>query len=130
MNGRVFLIQEPGTGRDITTATQYGTIVQIFAAEESPGLRSESGLRRLAEALQSYDPAHDHICYAGGDWATMYLTGAVMQELGFETVSYLRWERGRGDQPGTYRPVTINHGKFTRWMDEQDRVTAALLPAE
>lgn len=111
-NPIVYLIQEPTTEKDLSSAAQYGKIVPILASSDKPSQSPEKSLETLWNSLQNYRPAIDYICFAGGDPLAEFLAGIVLERLAFENITRLVWNRIRdssGVRSGTgfYMPKII-----------------------
>ena len=82
---RVFIIEKPQVGKDVSTAEQYGKLVTIFdfnARRPSvfhPTEYVEQVIRRLKEC--DFDPTNDMILLCGALLPTSLLLTAVVNEF-------------------------------------------------
>lgn len=109
----VYLLQEPTSDKDLSSALVYGRIYPIIGSNEQPAKDIPRTMNKLAVALRNYDPSCDSICFAGGDPMVELLAGIVLERLGFEEVIHLVWNRERADNGirtghGCYMPKRIN----------------------
>lgn len=108
----VYLIQEPNTEKDLSSAAAHGRIVPIFSAYDKPSLNINASLQKMYEVLSDYDQEQDAICFAGGDPLLEFLAGIVIERLQFDKVNHLVWNRERGSNGertgrGFYLPKMI-----------------------
>jgi hypothetical protein len=84
MNERVFVIERPKPGLDISKAAEYGEIVHIF--HEGDGrcsvFDSDKFCQRIIERLQElrFDPDRDSICVVGSMILVVLLVVAAQAE--------------------------------------------------
>lgn len=110
----VYLIQEPTTDRiprDLSSANRYGKIVSVLSAEHKPSLLPGPSLHEMRRVMKNFHP-DDYILWIGGDPMGPLLAGYVMNELGYRSCKFLRWERerdldGRRTGTGFYMPGTV-----------------------
>lgn len=110
---KVYLIQEPNSEKDLSSAAKQGKIVTIFSSHEKPAFNVPESLQRIYESLLSFDQKNDSICFAGGDPLLEFLVGIVVERLQFEQVTHLVWNRERdssGEKTGKgyYIPKIIH----------------------
>lgn len=99
-NPIVYLLQEPTSNKDLSSAAQQGTIVPIISSEDQPTKNINATMLKLYNSLQHYRPECDFICFAGGDPIVEFLTGVIMERLGFESIKKLIWNRERSPNGG------------------------------
>lgn len=108
----VYLLQEPTSDKDLSSAAKQGRIVPIISNTEKPSQNIAATIDKLAANLKHYDPSCDAICFAGGDPIVQFLAGVVLERLGFDEVTHLIWNRERVDGhktgSGFYMPKKIN----------------------
>lgn len=108
----VYLLQEPTSDKDLSSAAKQGRIVPIIRNGDRPSQNVAATIDRLAAALKYYDPESDSICFAGGDPIVQFLAGVVLERLGYEEVTHLIWNRERVDGQktgsGFYMPKRIS----------------------
>lgn len=92
----VYLLQEPTSEKDLSSAAKYGRISPIIYAHEKPMQSIQQTMNRIYNCLEQFDPENDYICFAGGDPIIPFLAGVAMERIGFESVKYLVWNRDRG----------------------------------
>lgn len=110
----VYLIQEPNTDRfprDLSSANRYGKIVPVLSAAYKPSLLPGPALHEMRRALRAFRP-DDFILWIGGDPMGPILAGYVINELGYRSCKFLRWERERDPEgrrlgTGFYVPGTV-----------------------
>lgn len=95
MTGTVFLIQEPNTDKDLSSAKQFGKIRPIISAEEKPAQNITGVMNKLYAALEDYNYQTDVICFAGGDPLLEFLTGVAVASLALPEITHLIWNRER-----------------------------------
>lgn len=107
----VYLLQEPTSDKDLSSAAKYGRIVPILEQGDKPSKNTVYAIEKLAESLKYYDQSCDAICFAGGDPIVQFLAGVVLERLGFDEITYLVWNRERIDGQrtgsGFYLPKRI-----------------------
>jgi len=121
----VYLLQEPTSDKDLSSAAKQGRIVPIISNTEKPSQNIAATIDKLAGSLKHYDPACDSICFAGGDPIVQFLAGVVLERLGFDEVTHLVWNRERIDGQktgsGFYMPkrVSLVEGNPNNFMIEE-----------
>ena len=111
---RVFVIQNTRYPADVSPAAIYGEVEYVLGTGDRTSSSPHLTLRKLFGALETFDPDHDFILWAGGDPLSCLLTGAVLSELGVVRYKYLRFEKERskpnpGEQvKGFYVPVLVD----------------------
>lgn len=115
----VYLLQEPTTARDLSSAVKYGKVVQILSAKDKPYQDPEGCMRKLQTTLRNFNPYNDYLCYAGSDPLVQFLTGIIMERMEIGEVKQLLWNRERDEKGATtgrgyYLPKTI-----TIWPQEE-----------
>ena len=108
----VYIRQEPTSEKDLTSAAQYGALKPILASDDNPAKNAMFSMNKIYNALYDYNSEEDHLCFPGGDPVALLLTGAVLERLGIEEVSYLVWNRERDNagmrkSTGFYMPKKI-----------------------
>lgn len=108
----VYILQEPTSEKDLTSAAQYGALKPILSSEDNPSKNVMFSMNKLYNALCNYNPEEDYICCPGGDPIVPLLAGATIERIGLEEVNYLVWNRDRdpsGVRKGTgfYVPKKI-----------------------
>ena len=101
---RVIVIQSTRYPADVSPAKIYGEIEYVLGTSDRTSSSPELSARKLFKALDSFEPEHDFILWAGGDPLSCMLTGAVLAELGILRYKYLRFEKDRSS--GRSEPVT------------------------
>lgn len=108
----VYLLQEPTSDKDLSSAAKQGRIVPIISNTEKPSQNIAATIDKLASSLKHYDPGCDALCFAGGDPIVQFLAGVVLERLGFDEVTFLLWNRERIDGQktgsGFYMPKKIS----------------------
>lgn len=106
----VFVVQDPGPGRDFSTALEYGSLFFLLDSSDRPSYGNVPTLQKLRSGLANFSE-DDFIVWAGGDPLSPVLVGTVLRELGLSRFRYLRWERvrreGQRTGQGFYVPVTV-----------------------
>jgi hypothetical protein len=102
---RVIVIQNTRYPADVSPAKIYGTIEFVLGPGDRTSSNPEQSARKLFDALETFEPEHDFVLWAGGDPLSCMLTGAVLAELGILRYKYLRFEKERG-KGGHGEPVT------------------------
>lgn len=95
MNPIVYLIQEPTSDKDLSSAAKYGKIVPLIGSDERPSTNIQFTINKLISILQNFNAEEDYICFAGGDPVIPMLIGVVMERLNFDEFNYLVWNRSR-----------------------------------
>ena len=115
----VYILQEPNSERDLSSASKFGKINFIFGSNEKPALNTESSMDKLYDAMEGYDPEQDFICFAGGDPLLEFLCGVVVVNLGVPHITRLIWNRerspnGQRNGNGFYVPkkIVLNEGNY------------------
>ena len=107
---RVFLIQEPPAGRDLSTAAKYGSFELIFSQSDKPSLLPGPCLFKARQKVRDAKP-EDYFCWAGGDPYASFLVGIALAEQNWPSIKFLRWDRLRGDDGnrhgGFYVPTEV-----------------------
>ena len=108
----VFVIQEPRSERDLSSAADYGPIHFLLDSGDNPSSLPGPCLHKMVKALTDFDPEEDYITCAGGDPAGMTLLGFALATLPGKWVNYLRWDRvrkldGSRSGQGVYIPVKM-----------------------
>lgn len=121
----VYLLQEPTSEKDLSSAAKYGNIVPIIGSHEKPGWNIQVTLNKLKNKLQDYDPENDSICFPGGDPIVQLIAGIVLERLGFYEVTYLQWNRSRdpNNNPtgsGFYVPKKIQLKPKYKYQDHSN----------
>lgn len=108
----VYLLQEPTSDKDLSSAAKQGRIVPIMGSNERPSQNIAATIDKLASALKHYDSSCDSICFAGGDPIVQFLAGVVLERLGYDEVTHLIWNRecigGQKTGSGFYMPKRIS----------------------
>lgn len=109
----VYLLQEPTSEKDLSSAEKYGRLKPIIGAEDKPSLNPLQTLNKIYDALYNYDSEQDSLCFAGGDPLVEFLAGIAIERLGIEEVTHLVWNRekdgnGKRTGKGFYVPKKIN----------------------
>ena len=99
-NSTVFLLQEPTSDKDLSSAAKYGRLEPIIASHDKPSQEIQKTMNKLYFALERFNPATDYICIAGGDPIVPFLAGVAMERIGFESVKHLVWNRERAPEGG------------------------------
>lgn len=112
---KVYLLQEPTSEKDLSSAAKYGAIFPIIDSKEKVAMNIESVFNLIYDALENYDPDADFICFAGGDPLLEFMAGIIISRLGFTEVTHLVWNRERNgggyhSGQGYYMPKTIKLG--------------------
>jgi hypothetical protein len=121
----VYLLQEPTSDKDLSSAARQGRIVPIMSSNDRPSQNVGATIDKLASHLKYYDPTTDAICFAGGDPIIQFLAGVVLERLGFDEVVFLAWNRERIDGQktgaGFYMPkrISLVEGDATNFMMEE-----------
>lgn len=107
----VFLLQEPTSQRDLSSAEKYGRIQIVIGAEDKPSINISKALNKMQLAMKTYSPEHDVICFAGGDPIVQFLLGIVAERLNIPELTQLIWNRetrgGERTGNGFYVPKKI-----------------------
>ena len=107
---KVYIIQDPGSGRDFSSAVDYGSLVFLLDSSDRPSYILPPTVQKLNQFLKDFQ-AEDFIVWAGGDPLSPILVGHVLSSLGHSEFRYLRWERVRKNGyrtgQGFYVPVTV-----------------------
>lgn len=108
----VYLLQEPTSEKDLSSAATYGRLFPIIGAHEKPSQNIQQTINKLYACLETFNSEKDYLCFAGGDPIIPFLAGVVMERIGFETVTHLIWNRERSNDgartgSGFYMPKTI-----------------------
>ncbi len=108
----VYLLQEPTTQRDLSSAEKYGKIVSIIGSNEKPSINIPSALSKITNAMTKYRPEFDVIVFAGSDPIVEFLLGVVAERLQLKELTKLIWNRsrdpeGRLNGGGFYVPKKI-----------------------
>lgn len=120
----VYLLQEPTSDKDLSSAAKQGRIHPIISNTEKPSQNIAATIDKLAAALKFYDPSCDSICFAGGDPIVQFLAGVVLERLGYDEVTHLIWNRERVDGQktgsGFYMPkkVSLIEGDTSNFIQE------------
>lgn len=115
----VYIIQEPTSEKDLSSAAQYGALKPILSSEENPLKNIMASMNKIYNALYDYDSEQDHICFPGGDPVALLLTGAVAERLGIEELSYLVWNRER-DNTGNRKSTGFYVPKKIKIFENQE----------
>lgn len=109
----VYVVNQParrttGVVYDISPATAHGPLDFIFTMHQPrPSSDPAWALNAAHEKLKDFDCQNDFILWAGGDPFSLAVVTAVLAE-GFETFSFLKWERDRETHEGHYVPITLD----------------------
>lgn len=120
----VYLLQEPTSDKDLSSAAKQGRIVSIMTSSDKPSQNVEATIDKLASYLKYYDPMCDSICFAGGDPIVQFLAGVVLERLGYDEVVHLIWNRERIDGQktgsGFYMPkrISLLEGDPNNFIDD------------
>lgn len=111
-DSKVYLLQEPTSEKDFSSAIKYGALLPVLGAYDNPSHNVLFCMNKMYDALQNFDEQQDYICIAGGDPLCGFLAGVVMERLGFENVNHLIWNRERDEdgnrkKTGFYVPKCI-----------------------
>lgn len=108
----VYLLQEPTSDKDLSSAAKQGRIVPIISNTERPSNNIPATIDKIASHLKYYNPMQDSICFAGGDPVVLFLAGVVLERLGYDEVTHLVWNRERVDGQktgsGFYMPKRVS----------------------
>jgi hypothetical protein len=91
---RVIVIQNTRYPADVSPAKIYGTIEFVLGPGDRTSSNPELSARKLFDALETFEPEHDFVLWAGGDPLSCMLR-----------YKYLRFEKERG-KGGHGEPVT------------------------
>jgi hypothetical protein len=91
----VFLLQEPTTSRDLSSAEKYGKIIPIIGAEEKPSINIAAALNKMLRAMSTYSPENDFVCFAGSDPIVQFLLGIAAERLQISEITHLIWQKDR-----------------------------------
>ena len=94
MNRTVYVIQEPSSSRDFSSALKYGRLEFILSPHEKVGMLPARSLSFLRTKLKNFKN-DDYVVWAGGDPFAPILAGLVLGEMAFKEINYLRWERDK-----------------------------------
>jgi len=110
----VWLVQTHNQSRDFAPALKFGDIHPILGVDSraciTPGaVRYEIDKELFDSPGNKFNPELDFILWAGGDYLSMLLLGAVFQKRGINDFKFLRWERGSWNDGGAgyYLPVKV-----------------------
>lgn len=92
----VYVIQEPGPGRDFSSAQRYGRVEFLLSRDDKPSFTPGPVLQKLRRVMHRIQPG-SYITWAGGDPMAPVLAGIVLRELNMVDVKFLRWERERNE---------------------------------
>lgn len=125
----VYLLQDPSTEKDLSSAAKYGKIEIMVGAQDKPSVNVAAAMATIRQAINSYDSESDYLCHAGGDPLVLLLTGIELERKGISEITYLIWNRSRdkdGNRSGAgfYLPkkIQINNRKKAT-MEEFDELT-------
>lgn len=91
----VYVLQEPTSEKDFSSAVKYGKIVPIIGQHDKPSWNVNLALQKLSNALKNYNPETDYICFPGGDPLVQLLAGIMLERHNVKEVNYLQWNRKR-----------------------------------
>lgn len=114
----VYLIATPTIDRrgrtpNLEPASRYGDIKAVLDSGDYPTFHPLQALRKIYQKLESFDPAKDHLMWAGGDTLAAVMVGSVLSDYQVEEVNWLRFDRGwkengeRDNENGLYVPVKV-----------------------
>lgn len=110
----VWIIQSPTSKTlDLSSASRYGRIETIIAANERPSYHPGPTLTKLTETFKKkLNYLEDYLLWTLSDPVSLLLTGVVLERLRVPSIKLLRWENER-DTSGTrtgkgfYVPTSI-----------------------
>ena len=121
--------RDPQTGekipRDLSSASRYGKLEFLLTQEDLPSLLPAPTFFKIHKRLKDFRPDVDFVFFAGGDPFAVGLCFAVLRDMGFRAVTFLRWERERGidgermTKSGFYVPVTTKIS--FNWHDQGEK---------
>lgn len=97
----VFVVHKPGSRPlNLVPAAQFGHLEFMFEADEQTSLTPSASMQQAKAFLRNhnYGP-QDHLCWAGGDPASLVIVAGAMFEQG-RVINWLRWERAMRDADG------------------------------
>jgi hypothetical protein len=124
MKNKVYIIQDPGKERDLSSAQRYGVLEYILTPNDKPSFLPGPCLYKLRKAFTNLT-TEDYIVSLGGDPLGNVLAGIALGESTLPVINILRWERERdfnGERTGGgfYVPLHINKRPFKREVKEHE----------
>ena len=110
----VYVSQQPILNRhnwmpNLEPATKYGQLKYIFQGDAQPYQTPQRSLAHAIDILQDFKPKQDHLLWPNtGDPTAMWCAILAFQVLGIDCVSFLYWNKPRGNSQGYYAPIEFN----------------------
>lgn len=113
----VFLISQPSVKRngetpDLKPLAEHGEVKVLITTGDYPTLHSKRCLGLIEARLADFNADTDFLAWAGGDTLSAVMAGALMERLGVDHFTWLKWQRGWGangqrSDTGHYRAVKV-----------------------
>jgi len=110
----VYVSQEPTPNRhdwvpNLEPATKYGALRFIFNGDEQPYMFPKRSLAHAVDILRGFDQKTDHLLWPNtGDPTAMWCAILALNVLGFKRISFLYWNKPRGNRQGYYAPIEFD----------------------
>ncbi len=110
----VYVSQQPIPNRhnwtpNLEPATKYGALKFIFQGESQPYLKPQSALLHAMEILANFNQEQDYLLWPNtGDPTAMWCAILALTQLEFTRISFLYWNKPRGNKQGYYAPMEFN----------------------
>lgn len=117
----VWKLQEPQppVERDISSAGEFGEIVEVLTPYELPSKTPDYCLAKMISNFEDFNSG-DFIVFPGGDPLTPLLAGIALQQSGVDEFNWLYWHRDFANGGGFYKPIRIDLISFKRMFKMQN----------
>jgi hypothetical protein len=116
-NSVVWKLQEPQppAERDVSSAEEFGTIVEVLTPYELPSKQPDYCLAKMITNFEDFKEG-DYIVFPGGDPLTPFIAGLALQHNDISEFFWLYWHRDNQNGGGFYKPIRIDLVNFKRML--------------
>jgi len=116
---KVFLIAQPSVSREghfprLEGLAEFGEVHTLLPDGNQPSFRPGKTMDALVKQLTELYSAGDYLVWAGGDTLAAFMAGVVMERLGVDEITWLRYDRPydeelrrRTEKGARYVPVKV-----------------------